>query len=292
LPISITLDKPNPVLVAQQNVALQESERFAEMTDSHVGSLIVVGTGIKAIVEITFETQFEISNADQVFYLVADQVTEEWIKRQNPRSESLYGFYAPDKDRAITYQEMVDKILAFVRMRRRVCAAFYGHPGVFAYPAHEAIRRARAEGFYARMLPAVSSEDCLFSDLGVDPGNHGCQSFEASYFLINSPNFDPATPLILWQLGVIGERNLPTQLCNRDGLRLLVEMLLPIYSTSHTVFVYEASQFVVSFPKIDRTSLGALVDAPITPISTLFVPPKGIAKPNRDILNRLYRQEE
>jgi hypothetical protein len=34
------------------------------------------------------------------------------------------------------------------------------------------------------MLPAVSAEDCLFADLGVDPGAAGCQSHEAADFLI------------------------------------------------------------------------------------------------------------
>ena len=43
-----------------------------------------------------------------------------------------------------------------IRAGFRVCAVFYGHPGVFVYPSHEAIRRARAEGFAARMLPALT----------------------------------------------------------------------------------------------------------------------------------------
>src|SRR5205809_2021168 len=39
------------------------------------------------------------------------------------------------------------------------CLACYGHPGVFVYPSHEAIRRARAEGYVARILAGISSED-------------------------------------------------------------------------------------------------------------------------------------
>lgn len=41
---------------------------------------------------------------------------------------------------------MIERILQSVRSGGMTCAIFYGHPGVFVYPAHEAIRRARAEG--------------------------------------------------------------------------------------------------------------------------------------------------
>ena len=40
------------------------------------------------------------------------------------------------------------------------------HPGVYVAPSHETVLRARAEGYPARMLPGISSEDCLFADLG------------------------------------------------------------------------------------------------------------------------------
>jgi hypothetical protein len=41
---------------------------------------------------------------------------------------------------------MVDAIMKEVRQGRNVCGAFYGHPGVFALVAHEAIETARSEG--------------------------------------------------------------------------------------------------------------------------------------------------
>jgi precorrin-2 methylase len=60
-----------------------------------------------------------------------------------------------------------------VREGLNVCAAFYGHPGVFVYASHQSIRLARAEGFEAQMLPGISAEDCVFADLGIDPENMG-----------------------------------------------------------------------------------------------------------------------
>src|SRR5207244_11062689 len=100
-----------------------------------------------------------------------------WIKDINPSAESLYPYYRQGESRMIAYVEMIERILYEVRKGLRVCAAFYGHPGVFVYPSHEAIKQARLEGYSAKMLPGISAEDCLFADLGIDPARNGCQSF-------------------------------------------------------------------------------------------------------------------
>lgn len=90
---------------------------------------------------------------------------------------------------------MIQHVLCCVRSGRRTCLVAYGHPGVFGTVPHEAIRRARQEGYIARMLPAVSAEDCLFADLAVDPGN-GYQTYEATDFLANNRSIDTAAALI------------------------------------------------------------------------------------------------
>ncbi|MFI1583783.1 hypothetical protein [Embleya sp. NPDC020630] len=78
------------------------------------------------------------------------------------------------------------------------------HPGVFAFPGHEAVRRARLDGIPARMLAGSSAGDWLFADPGLDPATRGCQSIEASDFLLRHRVFDPTSLLVLWQVGVIG----------------------------------------------------------------------------------------
>ena len=60
---------------------------------------------------------------------------------------------------------------------------FYGHPGIFAWSPHKVIKVARAEGYQAHMEPGISAEDCLYADLGIDPGRCGCQHYEASQLL-------------------------------------------------------------------------------------------------------------
>jgi len=238
------------------------------------GSLTVVGSGIQAVRQLTLEACSVIDNADVVLYSVADPITERWIQDRNPHSTSLRDSYREDRKRIDTYREMTERTLAHVREGKNVCVVYYGHPGIFVYPSHESIRRARDEGFEARMLPGISAEDCLFADLGIDPSRNGCQSFEATEFLLHRRSFDPKTPLVLWQIGVIGDVGYhPKQEFGEKGLSVLIDYLTPIYGALHEVTVYEASQYIPCPPVIHRVALAKMGTAGVSGLSTLYVPP-------------------
>jgi uncharacterized protein YabN with tetrapyrrole methylase and pyrophosphatase domain len=234
----------------------------------------VVGLGIAGPAHATPESLGAIDAADTRFYLLADALTRAWLVERHPRAVDLADAYDPGKPRSDSYDEMVERILSAVRRARRVCAVFYGHPGVFAYPPHEAVRRARAEGFEARMLPGISAEDCLFADLGVDPSDTGCQSYEATDFLLRRRRIDATAALVLWQIGLVGVEDVRhTDLWSAEGLAVLVETLLEVYPATHEVVVYEASTLPITPPKIVRVALTELAAAPVTALSTLYVPP-------------------
>jgi len=204
-------------------------------------------------------------------YLVTDPISAEGIERLNPRARSLGSCYVEGEDRRDAYARMIEEILAPVRAGQRVCAAFYGHPGVFVLPSHEAIGQARREGYAARMLPGVSAEDCLFADLGVDPARTGCQSYEATRFLEERPRVEPSAALVLWQIGVVGSSNHSAE-PHAPGLGALVSALCEIYGSNHEVVVYEASRYAGVDPLVRRVPLHRLAGA-VTPASTLYVPP-------------------
>jgi uncharacterized protein YabN with tetrapyrrole methylase and pyrophosphatase domain len=250
------------------------------------GSLTVVGSGIKAGVQTTPEAVRSIEQADKVLYLFADPVPAAWVSKVNPSAQSLEGFYSPSKDRDQTYEEIVEEILSWVRRELDVCVVFYGHPGVFVAPSHEAIRRAYKEGFRARMLPGISAEDCLFADLGVDPGIWGCQSFEATNFLLYRRKIDTCTPLLLWQVAGVGVRQGATQ-PNAAGLQVLAEFLQEDYGPDHEVILHQASPYPVFDPIVQQVRLRDLPTADLTPMCTLYVPPKGPPPPNPDMYSQL-----
>lgn len=194
------------------------------------------------------------------------------LQELNPAAISLFDHYEAGVDRSRSYERMKETILGEVRAGRRVCAAFYGHPGVFVAPSHASVRQARAEGFPAQMLPAVSAEDCLFADLGVDPGATGCQSFETTDFLLRRRQVDPSAALVLWQVSVLGIRHYEPEPTPRN-LDLLVEYLFQWYGHDHRVTLYEASPYPLVEPSIRELALAELSRAQPSPLATLYVPP-------------------
>ena len=241
--------------------------------DGQAGSLVIVGTGLQAALHITPEAREEICHAERVFYLIPDPLSQSWIKSLKPTAKSLASCYVSGRPRMAAYQRMIDRILAPVRSGRRVCVAFYGHPGVFVFPSHECVRRAKEEGFEARMLPGISAEDCLFSELGVDPARSGCQSYEATDFLVYRRKCDPSSALVLWQAGVVGNLRYGPR-PSRSGLHVLARRLARVYGKDHEVVLYEASLLPVLPSTIRSTTIEELPSAGVKGSMTLFVPPK------------------
>lgn len=240
------------------------------------GSLTVVGTGIMLMGQTTLESEAAIKAASKLFYLVTDPVTRSWLEELNPTGEDLWRFYEVGKQRIETYEQIVDHIVDAVRSGESVCVAFYGHPGVFVHPGHEAIRICRSEGYPAAMLPGVSADACLYADLNLDPAHAGLQSIEATDFLISKRTLDENVTLILWQISVIGIATYE-RANSRLGLETLSARLAERYGPDHEVVIYEAARYPVCPHVAHRTTIRDLPDAPISGISTLVVPPKGIA---------------
>jgi uncharacterized protein YabN with tetrapyrrole methylase and pyrophosphatase domain len=250
------------------------------------GSLSVVGTGIRLGLHLTQEGRLRIESADDVLYLLAEVAPTAWLHRLNPVAESLLRLYRPDQDHREVYEAIVEAVMERVRLDRNVCMVTYGHPGVFDDSSHEAVRRAREEGFRAELLPGISSIDCLFVDLGIDPGGRGLQLFDATDFIVSRRTPDIAVPLVLWQISVIGQTR-TTGTVNRDGLRVLAERLEERYGADHEVIVYEASPFPVGRPQIETSSIEDLAGAPVTGLSTLYVPPVSTSVPDQLMRERL-----
>ena len=205
-------------------------------------------------------------------YVVADPAAATWLESLNRKARSLTWLYRAGVPRQRIYEEMVEEILHAVRGGSRVCAVFYGHPGVYVEPSHEAVRRAREEGFEARMLPAVSAEDCLVADLGVDPGANGWQSWEATGFLLRGVRHDPTAGLVLWQVDGIGKLDWDLDPDPR-GLAALADVLAELYPPEHELVFYRASIYPIAAAETTRVRLDELAMLPSAPAGTLYVPP-------------------
>lgn len=255
------------------------------------GSLACVGLGMMLGAHLGPRARSYIEQADVVFVAVSDPIVELWVEKMHPDVRSLQPCYGEGKLRHDTYREMVDIMLAEVRAGRRVCGAFYGHPGVFALVPHRAVAEARKEGFDVHMEPGVSAEDCLYADLGIDPGTYGCQHFEASQFMFYRRRIDPSAYLVLWQVGVAGDRSVRRFSTGRGHRRLLVERLCEDYPCDHPVWLYEAATLPIALPRMEELALSEIVGADLRLQTTLVVPPARPMQRDEDMLGRIAQLE-
>lgn len=250
-------------------------------------SLIVVGTGIKSANHITAESRAAICAADKVLYCVADLAVERLIRTLNPNSEDLYVFYANDKARRQTYDDMVERILECVDAHPYTCVVFYGHPGIFVLPSYRALRFARQKGHNAIMLPAISSLDCMFADVGFDPSRYGCQIFEATDLLVRNRRIDPTAAVVIFQIACVGDLGYKSTGYEQKNVPVLAEHLTAIYGEEQEAILYEAAQYPLCGPHIQRVTLSRLASAHITGITTLYIPPRERAKTDINMVERL-----
>lgn len=233
------------------------------------GRLIIAGSGIRAVGQLTLETVAWIEAADVVCHVLADPLTERWVRDHARATEDLSTLHDPVRPRLHSYATMAARLVDHARRGRTVVGLFYGHPGVFTSPSHWAVELARAEGIDARMLPGVSAEDCLFADLGVDPGDGAFEAFEATELLLSDRQPSADAHCVIWQVGVVAAQRLDTG----SGAAVLTSHLCKIYPADHLVTHYRAPQTPVGRPVCQQVPMAALASLPMSVTSTLYIPP-------------------
>lgn len=253
------------------------------------GSIACVGLGITLGSHLGPLARSHIEQSDVVFAALSDGIVELWLQKMHPDVRSLQPYYGngKDKSRMITYREWVEVMMAEVRTGKKVCAVFYGHPGIFAWSPHEVIKVARAEGYEAHMEPGISAEDCLYADLGIDPGRKGCQHYEASQLVFSETPINPGAYLVLWQVCLVGDRSLKRFNTDPEYRQVLVDVLAKDYPLEHEIIIYRAATLPIHKPRIRHVALRDLPATDIAGEDTVILPPAEKLRPNRVIRQRL-----
>ncbi|HAT9659766.1 TPA: methylase [Legionella pneumophila] len=231
--------------------------------------LIVVGSGIKSISHLTEETKRVIQNADKVLYLLNEDNLKQWIQREAKNSESLDSIYFSSEKRIEAYQALTNHIIEEYKKVSILCVVFYGHPTVFADSALNAVRQIKKDGGDTIILPAVSTQDCLFSDLEIDPGDQGCFSIEATELVLFERFIDVHAHLILWQVANFGR----TDRKKTNYLAILKDYLSGYYQANYSICLYEAPSLPTCSPRIEWIQLCNLELSVISSITTVYIPP-------------------
>jgi precorrin-2 methylase len=244
-----------------------------------VGRLVLVGSGVAAVSHMTLEAIGHIKAADIVFYHATNGVAAAHIRQLNSNVVDLRQYHEDEKVRTITYIQMAELMLRQVRLGKKVVGVFHGHPGVLVMAARRALAIAEIQGYETHLLPAVSSIDCLFADLRVDPANYGVQILKAGSVLKNEVPLATAGHVVILQVGFVGDRTFSFTGFKHTQHAVFFERLIEKYGRQHEAVYYVASNLPGFEPTIVLRPLVEFLDpqlwATMAP-GTLYLPPMGM----------------
>lgn len=235
--------------------------------------LLIVGTGIKTLSHLTRESECSIKQAQKVLYLVNEPIIKEWIIKNSEDSFSLEDLYFSKKFRAKSYQEITEKIVSTLDAFDNVCVVVYGHPLLLSNAIHSVIKKLDKSDVAITVLPAISSLDCLFADLRVDPVG-GCYSIDATELLVYEKPICISNHVIIWQIGLVGLLGNTTEKQNVVAITMLKEKLLLLYGPDHDIILYEAAIYPHLQPKINKITIKDIHEKLMSSITTAYISPK------------------
>lgn len=227
---------------------------------------------------MTLETVGHIKAADVVFYVLPNAVTAAHVRQLNANAIDLRGYYGDDKERKTTYLQIAEVMLRQVRQGRHVVGVFAGHPGFLVMAARRALAIADMQGYEAQLLPAVSSIDCLFADLRIDPGLRGVQILKAGLVLRKEAALATTGHVILLQVDSVGDGTFSFEGFKHPQHEVFIQRLIEQYGARHEAVSYAAALLPCSAPTIVARPLAEYLDhVPWRTIpGTLYLPPAGM----------------
>ncbi len=247
-----------------------------------MSKLFIVGCGIKFLSHLTLEIQSLIQKSDCVIFLANDPAMKKWICDNSIKAVSLDSIYFSFKDRKQAYQAISKEVINITKENKNSCFVIYGHPFFLTSSSTQIIKDIQENSLDidVKVLPGISSLDCLLCDLRVDPGLGGLQAFESTEFINKNYTINTNSHLILWQIGVIGintiiddERILNHHPNRLDALRKIKERLLTWYEKEHSIVLYKASMYSpLPFERVD-IPINQLDTVNIHRLATAYIPP-------------------
>jgi hypothetical protein len=115
----------------------------------------------------------------------------------------------------------------------------------------------------------------------------GCQHFEAGQLLFFERRLDTSAYLVLWQVGLVGDRSLARFTTSGAYRQVLVDVLSQDYPLDHEIILYRAVTLPIQKPRIRRIALRDLPHVDVPTEETVILPPAIPLKANPAIRERL-----
>lgn len=237
--------------------------------------LLLVGTGVRGLSQMTVETVSALRGLDVLFSLHGGKDVTRALKGLSRDVRDLTTLY---KDKALdlkVYEAIVSRVKGALRGDRTVGVVFHGHPLLYSNPAQMLIAHCESAGVELEVMSGVSSMDGIFTALKTDVGATGLQVFDVNRLLLYRLRPATHTPCLLFQIGSFGSALITRKLDNAVGrFKPLERYLRRVYPAGHPAFVVECASEPGRADSVLKTTVDGLdkVAARINYNSTLYIP--------------------
>jgi tetrapyrrole methylase family protein/MazG family protein len=252
--------------------------------------LILMGTGIRDLSQMTVETVKALGACDLVFSLHGDPDVTASLGSLARKVVDLTTLYQDRKLDLAVYRSIVERVTAALSGERTAAVIFHGHPLLYSNPAQMLIRHCKESGVELQILSGVSSLDAIFTALKLDIGSTGLQAFDVNRLLLYRLKPSAHTPCLIFQIGSFGSALITRTMRNARGRFAPLERYLRLhYPKGHPAVIVECSTLTGIPDTVIQTTvdgLDAMADR-INYNSTLYIPAE-TAAPRMD--RRFLRQ--
>lgn len=243
----------------------------------HPYDVYVLGAGMVGYRQFTRETEAALEKSETVFLVHSQEIVAEYVEREFTDDViSLIDEYEPTVRRDETYERMAERVLETAEEADDpVSFLLYGHPMIYVSPADYVLEEGPERGLDVQALPGISSMDCLYTDIGLDPAANGIQMFEATDLLLREFELNPDVPAMLWQIGSLETVLYSTAPSRPERFTRLREYLEQFYPEDHTLSLLRTATYPITDSERVDFELRNFEDVhdEVTATQTLYIPP-------------------
>lgn len=238
--------------------------------------ITIAGMGLRAVDQVTRETEAAIRRSREVLYADTGAGTAEYLAERCPKVTSLYAAsYGESGNRVHAYHHMAAAVIDAALRNPPVTFLLHGHPLVFVYAPFLVRDMAGLLGLTVEVLPGISSMAALFAELWIDPGVNGIQMYEATDLLLRRRQLQPDVPALIWQVGNLESRLHTAHVSRPERFERFTRYLLQRYPPDHPfTALYGSPHPLVPTTRHTFALRDLPAHAPVLHVgTTLYVPP-------------------
>lgn len=238
------------------------------------GSVHVLGFGVRAVAQITLESNYLLQQMEKVFHCERDRRISEFLANVGCTEVSLKHLYEDGRGREEAYQDICDTIVEAARAGAKCAYLAPGNPiflNTVVFKMRELTARHEIPFF---VYSGVSSIDTLLTDLFIPVEATGLQCFEATHFVRMKPAIDQRVPLLLFQPGVVEAYDIRLTIgAHLPGVKILQDVLIDLYGRNQKWILLRSATSIDEGPVVATGTLSELVEkASHLKLGTLVIP--------------------